>query len=103
MKKRTKRKIHKRIIKKISSGQPLSKFDRKYHEDMKRKVYIDTAKTKLYADDKLVSTIDGKHQFPVPDFSSQSDISITNLIFVPKAEPSKWRTLKSKVKGWFAK
>lgn len=44
MKKRTKKKVHNRIINKLISGQPLSDFDRKYHEDMKRKVYIDAVK-----------------------------------------------------------
>lgn len=43
MKKRTKKKIHNRIIKKVISGQTLSGFDKKYHESMVRKVYISTS------------------------------------------------------------
>ena len=43
MKKRTKKKIHNRIIKKLISGQTLSGFDKKYHESMVRKVYISTS------------------------------------------------------------
>lgn len=58
MKKRTKKKIHKRIIRKLISGQSLSDFDRKYHEEMKRKVYVTKPKRRVYADDKLVLTID---------------------------------------------
>lgn len=58
MKKRTKKKIHNRIIKKLISGQTLSGFDKKYHEEMVRKVYVTKPKVHLYADDKLVSPID---------------------------------------------
>lgn len=83
MKKRTKRKIHNRIIKKLISGQPLSGFDKKYHEEMVRKVYVTKPKVHLYADDKLVSTIDEVSHVSEEvitldestDFSSQSSSS----------------------------
>lgn len=83
MKKRTKKKIHNRIIKKLISGQPLSGFDKKYHEEMVRKVYVTKPKVHLYADDKLVSTIDEVSHVSEEvitldestDFSSQSSSS----------------------------
>jgi len=70
MKKRTKKKIHNRIIKKLISGQPLSGFDKKYHESMVKKVYVDTAKSESCAESKkqysgLQKTSDAMRSFGV--------------------------------------
>lgn len=85
MNKRIKRKIHKRIIKKISSGQPLSNFDRKYHEDMKRKVYISTSNDAWRK--KVMPEPVHEHEIPLADLE----------------EPGRWHKITSKVKGWFAR
>ena len=40
MKKRTKRKIHNRIMKNILNGKPLSKFDKKFAVTVERKTIV---------------------------------------------------------------
>lgn len=113
MKKRTKKKIHNRIIKKLISGQTLSGFDKKYHEEMIRKVYVTKPKHRVYAENKLIATID-EEPSPVgtkvrpsvdghspkamiidelADFSSQSDV--TNLTWIAKDEHQKIHSLIS--------
>lgn len=114
MKKRTKKKIHKRIIRKLISGQPLSDFDKKYHESMVRKVYEISRKKeqkpvyKMTINEQTQSAADAINSFGKTaaiisphsvNFERLSDYcsnqSITN--------PSKWERVKSKVKGWFGK
>lgn len=70
MNRRIKKKIHKRIIRKMISGQSLSGFDKKYHESMVRKVYVDTAKSGSGAESKkqysgLQKTSDAMRSFGV--------------------------------------
>lgn len=133
MKKRTKKKIHNRIIKKLINGQPLSGFDKKYHEEMVRKVYA-KPKVHLYADDKLVSTIDevpttvrnyvgttideweserrhtikyrsvdGRHPMLTIFDEVHQFPKQTSAVKDEEVEPSRWQKITSKVKGWFGK
>ena len=96
MKKRTKKKIHNRIIKKLISGQTLSGFDKKYHESMVRKVYIENAT-------KIKSAADFSYQRKLVDDIRELP-STEPLVWFPKfGNPSKWERVKSKVKGWFGK
>lgn len=96
MKKRTKRKIHNRIIKKLISGQTLSSFDKKYHESMVRKVYIKNAT-------KIKSAADFSYQRKLVDDIRELP-NTESLVWIPKVqEPSKWERVKNKVKGWFGK
>lgn len=114
MKKRTKKKIHNRIIKKLISGQTLSGFDKKYHEEMIRKVYVTKPKRHVYADDKLVPTID-EEQLPAGSKVWPSiETTIGGLTYSSRSFSTenqlrkaiytmRWNNLKDKVKGWFGK
>lgn len=86
MKKRTKRKIHKRIIRKLISGQLLSGFDKKYHESMVRKVYVSTSNDAWRA--KVMPEPVREHIFPLAKLEE---------------EPGIWQKITNKVKGWFKK
>lgn len=110
MNKRKKRKIHKRIIKKLISGQPLSNFDRKYHEDMKRKVYeriaIRENKINLNTQAQLMSSsrvVEAQTQSAANALSNFGREAKLKVDTTEIKEPSKLERVKSKVKGWFAK
>lgn len=115
MNRRIKKKIHKRIIRKVISGQTLSGFDKKYHASMVRKVYeISKLKEqkpvyKMTINEQTQSAADAINNFgKTAAIISPHSINIERLsdhysnptITKP---PSKWARVKSKVKGWFRK
>ncbi|MGE7366053.1 hypothetical protein ACQKKE_05340 [Desemzia incerta] len=114
MKKRTKRKIHNRIIKKLISGQPLSGFDKKYHESMVRKVYVAVNSEKKKPVYKMTITEQTQSAADaISNFGKAGAIVSPHSINIERIsdhcsnqtimKPSKWERVKSRVKGWFRK
>lgn len=102
MNKRIKRKVHKRIIKKIVNGHPLSGFDKRYHDVLRINVY-NQARSRMAVVEKLNGLIDATDPSPQSDLTSYTQLEFLPLCKEHHKAPSKWQRVKSKVKGWFAK
>lgn len=101
MNRRIKKKIHNRIIKKLISGQPLSGFDKKYHESMVRKVYVAVTEQTQSAADAISNF--GKAGAIVSPHSINIERISDHCSNQTIMKPSKWERVKSRVKGWFGK
>ncbi|EDP68592.1 hypothetical protein CAT7_04979 [Carnobacterium sp. AT7] len=96
MNKRTKNKIAKRVIKNITKGKPLSEFDKKYSDELEKKILRKTEHHERFTSGILnAQTIDVRNiRLIAPEIQVESRSN---------QKETSWDKVKSKVKGWFGK